>query len=138
MWDDDDDDFDSEYTEVGFQDFAFDMRSLSNAIWTTGQHYFCDDVPSPVPPDPRRDHMMEIFRAFATLLTRNSRTQLVAVTGEGPPSLEPTRILGLVPTDPHPLGPSEDLGAWSVLSYEDIWPPDPESDATALPASFSP
>ncbi|KAF9022327.1 hypothetical protein BDZ89DRAFT_1137386 [Hymenopellis radicata] len=137
--DEDDDEFfdedpDLDYDELGFHQVAFKVRSLSYALWTTGQHQYCEDAPTLhlSAHDPARASMMAIFRAFATLLTRDSRSQLVAVTGDGPPSTQSNRVLALVPTGPHSLGPSqyEDLVTCSVLSYEDIRP----SDSAALPA----
>ncbi|KAK0203526.1 hypothetical protein DFS33DRAFT_809491 [Desarmillaria ectypa] len=69
--DDDDEPFDAEY----FEDMAFRIRSLSNAIWITEDH-----TPKLDPPPEK-----SIFRAYsclATLLTRDSRQHgPVVVTG---------------------------------------------------------
>ncbi len=135
--DEDDDEFfdedpDLDYDELGFQQVAFKVRSLSYAIWTSGQHESCADAPMlhPCAHDTSEPSLMAIFRAFATLLTRDSRSQLIAVTGDARPSAQSTGVLALVPTEPYLLDPARDLVACSILSYEDIRP----SDSPALPA----
>ncbi|KAK0449781.1 uncharacterized protein EV420DRAFT_1646777 [Desarmillaria tabescens] len=76
VYDDDDDDEDEPFDAEYFEDMAFRIRSLSNAIWITEDH-----IPKMDPPPEKRS----IFRAYsclATLLTRDSRQhEPVVVTG---------------------------------------------------------
>ncbi len=89
----DDDDEPSEYTLEEYEDLARQIRSLSNVIWLTGEHPTLSHHPAP----PNID-LRSVYRALATLLTRDSRREtVVAVTGDGSTIVDATQFTALVP-----------------------------------------
>ncbi|KAK0494653.1 hypothetical protein EDD18DRAFT_1175543 [Armillaria luteobubalina] len=76
IYDNDDDDEDEPFDVEYFEDMAFRIRSLSNAVWITEDHVPKLDSP------PERRSIFHLYSCLATLLTRDSRQhEPVVVTG---------------------------------------------------------
>ncbi|KAK0470522.1 hypothetical protein IW261DRAFT_1005069 [Armillaria novae-zelandiae] len=128
--DDDDDDEDEPFDAEYFEDMAFRIRSLSNAVWITEEHLPKLDSPS------ERRSIFHVYSCLATLLTRDSRQhEPVVVTGNhflgrrgnsplvetGPDVSMPQFLTALIVVD--------DRSQWSQSS--------PSSDAMDIEPEFS-
>ena len=118
----DDDDDDYPYNAGEFQALALQIRSLSSAVFLSGQHTYSKS--SSLEPD--RHPLVAIVRALATLLTRNSCERVVAVTGSPSDCSSQTTphdsFIALMPMPPQYSAHPGDPGVWNILSHIDIVP----------------
>lgn len=92
--DDDEDEHVEQFTSRQWDEVARQIRSLTNALWVSGAHQtLVDNVVNP-----RNAQHLDFYRAWATLLTRDSNGEaVVAVTGTGPRRSDATEVLAVMP-----------------------------------------
>ncbi len=127
VYDDDDDDEDEPFDAEYFEDMAFRIRSLSNAVWISEDHVPKLDSP------PERRSIFHVYSCLATLLTRDSRQhEPVVVTGNhflGRTGNGPLMVTGPIPQFLTALVVVDDRSQWSQSS--------PSFDAMDIEPQFS-
>ncbi|KAK0452494.1 hypothetical protein EV421DRAFT_905081 [Armillaria borealis] len=127
VYDDDDDDEDEPFDAEYFEDMAFRIRSLSNAVWISEDHVPKLDSP------PERRSVFHVYSCLATLLTRDSQQhEPVVVTGNhflGRTGNGPLMETGPIPQFLTALVVVDDRFQWSQSS--------PSFDAMDIEPQFS-